>query len=122
MVYILQRKGRGRTKEDLIVCIIDMCHYMAITYRLLLLTQYAHKAIIHDRGHKITAKAIVAVKQLRHKVNFMLRPTERVTITSDFHRINGAIYLTYETIWQDVLVYCYWREGLFMLPMYYTLY
>jgi hypothetical protein len=77
--------------EDLIVCIIEMCHYIAITYRLLRLTQYAHRVIIQDASHKITVNAIVAIKKLRHKVNFMLRPTERVTIGSDVSRINGAI-------------------------------
>jgi hypothetical protein len=75
-----------------------MFHYVAVIYRLLL-TQYAHKAIIQDPSHKITVNAIVAIKKLRHKVNFMLKPTERVTISNDFHRINGAIYLTYESIW-----------------------
>jgi hypothetical protein len=68
-----------------------MCHYIAITCRLLRLTQYAHKAITQDPSHKITVNAIVAIKKLRHKVNFMLRPTERVTIGNDVHTINGAI-------------------------------
>jgi hypothetical protein len=80
---------------------------MSIIYKLLLLTQYAHKPIIQDPRRKITVNAIVAIKKLRHKVNFMLRPTERVTASNDIHGINGAIYITYESIWQDVLVYCY---------------
>jgi hypothetical protein len=122
VLLCVRYKGKAQRKEDLTVCITETCHYMAITHKLLRLTQYAHRAITQDASHKITVNAIVAIKKLRHKVNFMLRPTERVTIGSDFHRINGAIYLTYESIWQDVLVYCYWREELFMLPMYNTLY
>jgi hypothetical protein len=74
-----------------------MFHYVDLIYRLPLI-EYAHKHIIQDHSHKITLNAIVATKKLRHKFTFMLMPTERVTISNDFHRINGAIFLTYESI------------------------
>jgi len=52
-------------------------HYVCITYRLFLLTPYAHKSIIQDPNHKIIVDEIAVIKKCGHKVNCMLlRPAE----------------------------------------------